>query len=411
MTALIDPGFRLGTDAIGEAGCPACGVRGQTADGVTIEANVAPARLEGIAVGAGFRVCGSRQCDVVYYRGSDAISRADVSALPFHKSDGPNRTVCFCFRYAEADIRTDVREHGVSTIAASIRERCKRGEQACASKNPAGRCCLGTVASVADAVDEGGVVRGLDEACAPPTSAVHGEGSEGSHGCCPVSEAARLDPPVIPAEEGSSSTMARASSLAVVAAALLSSACCWLPLAAAGLGLSTVGVGSLFDAWRGPLVGLSVVLFIVTGVLLYRRPRCAPGEACATPSKRRSRFNRVMFWVTSLVAIVFICIPYLLQWAGTPAEAAPLSAPTGRQAVTYRIDGMTCAGCESLARDAILALPGVESASVSYASRSAQVVWESTSHDEAIVGALSELGYSLAGQTIDEARGAAVPSP
>jgi copper chaperone CopZ len=57
------------------------------------------------------------------------------------------------------------------------------------------------------------------------------------------------------------------------------------------------------------------------------------------------------------------------------------------------VEGMTCAGCEGHAREAIEAIPGVVSVAVSYRDGVTEVVWSGEANDAAVVAALGELGY------------------
>lgn len=61
---------------------------------------------------------------------------------------------------------------------------------------------------------------------------------------------------------------------------------------------------------------------------------------------------------------------------------------------TYRVEGMTCASCVRRVEKALLAVPGVSSATVNLASEEAQVAFEGVP-PEKLAQALAERGYSL----------------
>ena len=63
-----------------------------------------------------------------------------------------------------------------------------------------------------------------------------------------------------------------------------------------------------------------------------------------------------------------------------------------------QVEGMTCAGCEAHAREAIEAIPGVASVAVSYRDGRAEVVWNRVPDDAAVSAAVDELGYRVAGR-------------
>jgi copper chaperone CopZ len=180
-----------------------------------------------------------------------------------------------------------------------------------------------------------------------------------------------------------------------LAAAVLSSACCWLPLVAVGLGASSAGAGAFFAAWRGPLLLATASLLSVAFYLAYRRPRCAPGGACEVPPPGLRRLGRGTLWLTATAVAAFALFPALagaFADAGAPVQEA---APAHRRA-RYRVEGMTCGGCAGHAREALEAIPGVVSASVSYRGGSAEIVWRGPGDDVAVVDALAALGYRAA---------------
>jgi len=368
--------------------CPRCETKGPAIECVTIEAQVIPDRLDRIVEREGWRLCNSETCDVVYFRGLDVVALGETRGMPFHKSGDPARLVCFCFAHSVAEVEADVAANGTSTVQASIKAECKAGRDECATKNPQGRCCLGNV---------GRVVKGA----APPNDG-SGEPVGGCRGTEPAAEEAEPccapDAAVSKASGAPAATAARSGLFAsggALVAAVLSSACCWLPLAAIGLGASTAGVGAFFEAWRVPLVLVTVALLGLGFYLVYRKPRCAPGETCEVPNPRLRRFNRGMLWLTAVFAAAFALFPEYVgaftRGGGTIAVAAPAQTQ-----VRYRVEGMTCAGCEGHARKAIEAIPGVASVAVSYPDESAVIVWTGAPDHAAVSAALAEFGYRSA---------------
>ena len=364
--------------------CPRCEAKGRAIEPVTLEAQVLPERLALLAEHDGWRLCTSADCEVVYFRGDTEVVLGETRAVPFHKSEAPERLVCFCFEHTVAELEADVVANGTSTIQASIKAACKAGQDDCERKNPQGRCCLGNVGKVvkraAPAGDDEAPATGC---CSAKSAAEHAES------CCAPDDAVPDEP--APTADTSARSGLFASGGALVAA-VLSSACCWLPLAAIGLGASSAGVGAFFEAWRMPLLLATVALLGVGFYLVYRKPRCAPGEACEVPNPRLQRFNRGMLWLTTVLVAAFAFFPeYVGAFTGGGGEVA-VAAPT-QTTVHYRVEGMTCAGCEGHAREAIEAIPGVVSVAVSYPDSSAEVVWSGEPDDAAVTGAIAEFGY------------------
>ena len=127
--------------------CPACEGKGSSIKPVTLEAQVVSGPWE-TSAGEGWSLCTTKSCEVVYFRNEDVILVGQTLAIPFHKSDDPQRLVCFCFGHTVASVEADAGPDGDSTIRTSIQAACGEGKDDCVRKNPQGRCCLGNVALV-----------------------------------------------------------------------------------------------------------------------------------------------------------------------------------------------------------------------------------------------------------------------
>ncbi len=346
--------------------CPKCEQKGRAIEAATLDAQVVPKRLEKIHDHDDWKMCTTDSCDVVYFSGEDMVVMGDTIAIPFHKSEDPDRFVCFCFEHSVAEVEADVQAHGESEIRAAIKAACKEGRDDCKRKNPQGRCCLGNIGAVI-------------KHAAPATK----NDSEPSTDCCGDSKKTETD------ESARSGLFASGGA---VIAALLSSACCWLPLAAIGMGASIAGVGAYFEAWRVPLVLLTLGLLSSGFYLVYRKPRCLPGEVCAVPNSRLQRFNRGMLWMTTAFVAAFALFPEYVGAFTAPPDAVAVATAT-QTTVYYRVEGMTCAGCEGHAREAIQSISGVTSVQVSYKDGSAQVIWSSLPDHAAVSDAVAGLGY------------------
>lgn len=82
--------------------------------------------------------------------------------------------------------------------------------------------------------------------------------------------------------------------------------------------------------------------------------------------------------------------------APTPAKSASAAQPAAAsQAVTFAVQGMTCAGCVLSTRKVLTRLPGVTNADVSYEKGTAVVTYDPTKVTEAqMIAAIKTLGYS-----------------
>ena len=145
--------------------CPQCETRGRVIKRVTLESQVVDDRLDAIGDRDDWRLCLSATCDVIYFRDDEIVVRGETRAAPFHKSEDPDRLVCFCFEHSVAEVEADARANGNSTIRDTIKAACKAGEDDCERINPQGRCCLGNVGLVVKRALPGALDGASDSCC------------------------------------------------------------------------------------------------------------------------------------------------------------------------------------------------------------------------------------------------------
>lgn len=188
-----------------------------------------------------------------------------------------------------------------------------------------------------------------------------------------------------------------------VLAAAAASLCCIGPLVFVMLGLGAFGAATVFDTAQPYLLGVAVLLLAFGFYRAYFRPAaaCAPDEACAT--KKVNRASRIALWIAALAVITFVLSPYYTgtlarRMNGTPS--APGSAGTaavveaGTRHATFRVTGMTCAGCEMTIKLALEKTPGVLSSGVSYDRGEAIVEYDrNLTTPENLRDAINQTGY------------------
>lgn len=101
-----------------------------------------------------------------------------------------------------------------------------------------------------------------------------------------------------------------------IMAALVSSICCIGPLI-----IMTLGIGS---AWMSNIMIVSAYrpLFIILAIFslsysfykLYLKPNCKIGENCSIP--QNLRIQRIIFWFTAFMVIIFIIFPLIMHLLG-----------------------------------------------------------------------------------------------
>ena len=126
--------------------CPQCGQSGKKVDPITVKAILRPEALATLSA-VGHRFCATASCPIVYFADSEVFSTGDVSVPVFQKEDVGQRTVCYCFRITETDLRREVEATGESTASQRVTAHVKAGRCACEIKNPQGSCCLGNISA------------------------------------------------------------------------------------------------------------------------------------------------------------------------------------------------------------------------------------------------------------------------
>jgi len=366
--------------------CPECGVTGRKVGLVTLQALLTEDARERLTDSESYRFCKSQTCEVVYFgeREPTAFHRPDVRVPVFQKSTDSSRLVCYCFEHKVRDIEDEVRRTGASSIPDAIGEQCKAGLDHCEDMNPQGSCCLGNVRQV---MKQAQASVGVDAAVgASPESTALPD-------CCATPESF--------AEGGSAQPMPRERNVGLwsaggaLAAAVLSSACCWLPLALIGVGVSVAGVAGFFEAYR---IHFLVVTALLLGAGFYfvyvRKPKCAPGEACAVPNPGLQRFNKMMLWTATVLVLGFAAFPNYVGYLLGGAETS-VSAQSTQVTRSYAITGMTCEGCSTHVKEAVEEIPGVTLAEVSYEKATLRVHLDPDGRvtDAQIIAAVKALGY------------------
>ncbi len=220
-----------------------------------------------------------------------------------------------------------------------------------------------------------------------------GPGSSADAHCCSPSSAPAT------ADAKPESRGLKLAAVGSVVSAVAASACCWLPLLLIAFGASTVGVSSWLERARPLLLGVAGLLLAAGFYLAYfRREACAPGSSCAVPNGKLWRFNRAMLWVATVLVVAFAFFPsYAGLLVAENPPAASKESVAGLPTVTLGIEGMSCEACSVHIEKGLREVPGVRSASVSYAEKQAKVSIDPASppSQEALTKAVENAGYKV----------------
>lgn len=114
---------------------------------------------------------------------------------------------------------------------------------------------------------------------------------------------------------------------------------------------------------------------------------CAPGQACAvSPGRRR---HRAVVWIAAIAALALMAFPYY------PSGTLAAGGKTASATALFKVEGMSCSGCESSVKMKVERLAGVAEAEVSYEKKRARVLYDpEILTPQRIVEAIRDLGYS-----------------
>jgi len=179
--------------------------------------------------------------------------------------------------------------------------------------------------------------------------------------------------------------------------AIASSACCWLPLSLLAFGVSAGGMSAWFEHYRLPFLIASGTMLAIGFYLVYARaPKCEPGSACATGTRRSARVSKVMLWVSTVVIIAFAAFPKYVG-ALLPQTSPPTALAGQTRTVEIGIEGMSCEACAIPLREALVKVPHVLDARVSYDEGIATLTVDATEAPakETLNQTVSGLGYTM----------------
>lgn len=197
---------------------------------------------------------------------------------------------------------------------------------------------------------------------------------------------------------------------ASIAAAIAAGMCCIGPFVLVALGFGTIaGVVSAFFAPLRPYlltVAFGIVSWRLFTIYLPAKPHVEDsssveeGMVCSIESRKN---EKILTWSVFAIVGLFAASPYFIEFLPSPITSTqPVvtlnstnpPAIVGKGDFCFSIKGMTCQGCAENIQVALVNVPGVKNARVSYDDGEACVAADKDSvRSKELINAISSVGY------------------
>lgn len=179
--------------------------------------------------------------------------------------------------------------------------------------------------------------------------------------------------------------------------AISASLCCITPVLALLAGTS--GLASTFswlDPLRPYLIGLTV---LVLGFAWYQKLKPQKQIDCNCDTKEKTPFiqTKKFLGIVTVFAGLMLAFPtYAHVFFPKPENKTIVTDQSKIQKVEFKINGMTCSGCDEHVNHEVNQLTGIIKTTVSYESRNAIIEFDQAQTDiEEIEKAIEKTGYSV----------------
>ncbi|MFB6307030.1 MAG: mercuric transport protein MerTP [Flavobacteriales bacterium] len=163
-------------------------------------------------------------------------------------------------------------------------------------------------------------------------------------------------------------------------AALGSSLCCIIP-ALVGLG-SLAGFASslswLIEPFRPYLMGFTVVVLGFAWFQRLKPSKKEDGNCCDTEEKPSFKNSKKFLTIITVFAAVMLTFPYYSGMFIKKSKAQTAEQTEGTEKCEFKVEGMTCTGCEKNVNSTLKKQKGVHSVSSSYEKGKASIVFDSS---------------------------------
>ncbi len=187
--------------------------------------------------------------------------------------------------------------------------------------------------------------------------------------------------------------------IAGILTAFASSICCIIPLLIAVSGTATSLTSSIawIETYRSYMIGLTILLF---GYGFYEAYKSKPTKEDCCNSEKRKNTPPKLLWFSALFALLTMTFPYYENIFQTEKKVVDLVS-NHTQKVNFKIEGMTCAGCENHINDKLSNLKGVTDYTTSYKLNNSVVAFDSSKITiSEIESAINSTGYIIKNKLI-----------
>lgn len=208
----------------------------------------------------------------------------------------------------------------------------------------------------------------------------------------------------------SSGTVIGTSLFSAIAASL----CCITPVIAMLAGSSSIATNfSWLEPARPYLIGLSIIALAFAWYQQLKPVKTSPVDCNCEITKRPSFLQSKGFLgIITFFAFLMMTFPLYAKifYPHSKGQAIAVAVEGIKQQVKFKIQGMTCKGCEDHVNHELSQVAGVITYSTSYAAKSSLVIFDpSKVNIKAIGAAISKTGYKVINYEYMAATNASMP--
>ena len=178
---------------------------------------------------------------------------------------------------------------------------------------------------------------------------------------------------------------------------IVASLCCITPILAIVAGVG--GMASFFS-WVEPLrpylIGVTLIVLLITWYVHLKPKKSEPNCDCETEKKSKTSSSFILGFITIFVGLSLTFPYYVNYFISTNSENKMDVNSVNWNQTSFKIEGMTCSGCEIAIEKEVANLDGVISVDANYDKSNAIVKFDSLKvSKQEIEKAISKTGYQV----------------